>query len=142
MCNRNYNHKASWKLVNEVYGRKKARTVKLKGKNVKERLGSWYDHFSNLRGGNLSADSIDDSVKQIFQKLPIEDSPFTMDENKAVKKNINTGKAAGLDGIPPEVLKVLWFRWDSPSVCKQASYEPWQARPVVRQQPGSHTKKQ
>ena len=70
MCNRNYNQKASWKLVNEVYGRKKARTVKLKGKNVKERLGSWYDHFSNLRGGNLLADSIDDYIKQIFQKLP------------------------------------------------------------------------
>ena len=107
MCNRNYNQKASWKLVSEVYGWKKARTVKLKGKNVKERLGSWYDHLSNLRGGNLSADSIDNYVKQIFQKLPIDDSPFTMDENKAVKKNINTGKAAGLDGIPPEVLKIL-----------------------------------
>ena len=107
MCNRNYNQKASWKLVNEVYGRKKARTVKSKGKNVKERLGSWYDHFSNLHSGDLSADSIDDKVKQIFQKLPIDDSPFTMDENKAVMKNIKTGKAAGPDGISLEVLKIL-----------------------------------
>ena len=64
-----------------------------------------------------------------------------MDENKAVKKNINTGKAAGLDGIPPEVLKILWFGWNCPAVCKQASHEPWRASPVVREQSGSHTEK-
>lgn len=46
-------HKASWKLVNEVSRRKKARTAKLKGKNEKEKLGSCYYHFSNLLGGEL-----------------------------------------------------------------------------------------
>ena len=98
-------HKASWKRVNEVPGRKKARTAKLKGKNEKERLGSWYYHFSNLLGGELSADRKDENAKQIFQSLPIDDTPFTMDEYKTAKKNIKTGKAAGPAGIPPEVLK-------------------------------------
>ena len=66
-----YSHKASWKLVNEVSGRKKARTAKLKGKNVKERLISWYDLFGNLLGSELLADSKDDNVKHTFQNLPI-----------------------------------------------------------------------
>ena len=39
--NKHNRHKASWNIVNEVSGRKKARTAKLKGKNVKGRLGSW-----------------------------------------------------------------------------------------------------
>ena len=65
--NKHNRHKASWKLVNEVSGSKKARTAKLKGKNVKGRLGSWCDHVSNSLGGELSADGKDDNVKQIFQ---------------------------------------------------------------------------
>lgn len=71
---------------------------------VKERLGSRYYHFSNLLGGELSADSEDDNVKQIFQNLLIDDSPFSKEGYKAAK-NTKTVKAAGLDGIPPEALK-------------------------------------
>lgn len=100
--NKHNRHKASRKLVNEVSGRKKARTAKLKGKNVKGRLGSRCDHFSNSLGGELSADSKDDNVKQIFQTYY--DSPFTMDEYEALN-NIKIGKAAGPEGISPEVLK-------------------------------------
>ena len=45
-------------------------------------------------------------MRQIFKNTPIDDSPLTMDEyNKAVKKTTKTGKAAGPDGISPEVLK-------------------------------------
>ena len=55
-------HKAGWKRVNEVPGRKKARTANLKGKNEKERLGSCYYHFSDLLGGELSADKKDENV--------------------------------------------------------------------------------
>ena len=58
-----------------------------------------------------------------------------MDEYKTAKKNIKTGKAAGPAGIPPEVLKYCDL------ICKQASYDPWQAKPVVRKQSGSHTKR-
>ena len=83
-------------------GRRKVWNAKLKGKNGKKRLGSWYDH---LLGGELSADSKDDNVKQIFQNLPIDDRPFTIDEYNAVKKDIKTGKAAGPFGISPGVLK-------------------------------------
>ena len=72
---------------------------------MKERLGSRYYHFSNLLGGELSADSEDDNVKQIFQNLPIDDSPYSKDRYKAARKNTKTGKAAGLDGIPREALK-------------------------------------
>ena len=100
--NKHNRHKASWKLVNEVSGRKKARTAKLKGKNVKGRLGSWCDHFSNSLGGELSSDSKDDNVKQIFQTYY--DSPFTMAGYKTLK-NVKIGKAAGAEGISPEVLK-------------------------------------
>ena len=38
-------------------------------------------------------------------KLYKQESPFTMDDYKAVKNNIKTGKAADPDGISPEVLK-------------------------------------
>ena len=118
--NKHNRHKASWKLVNEVSGRKKARTAKLKGKNVKGRLGSWCDHFRNSLGGKLSADSKDDNVKQIFQTYY--DSSYTIDEYKAVK-NIKMGKAAGPDGISPEVLKYCDLDETGPAVCKQASHE-------------------
>ena len=71
----------------------------------KGKTGSRYNNFSNLLGGELSADSKDDNVKQIFQNRPLDDSLFSKDGYKAAKKNTKTGKATGPDGIPPEALK-------------------------------------
>ena len=52
-----------------------------------------------------------------------------------LKKNIKTSQEAHPDGISLEVLKYCDLDETVPAVCNQASYKPWQARPVVRKFP-------
>lgn len=101
-----HNHQNSWKLVNEISGRKKAKTAIIKGKSKKERVENWHNHFSKLLGKEPSVEEEDEEIKQIFGELPIKTGPFEMEEYKKIKKKMKTGKAAGPDGIPPEVLKL------------------------------------
>ena len=101
-----HNHRASWKIVNEISDRKKGRTAVLKGKSKEERLKNWYTHFNNLLGKEPTVDDENEEIKQIFSELPIKNGPFKMEEYKAAKKKMKTGKAAGPDEIPPEVLKL------------------------------------
>ena len=77
---------------------------------METRKRGWYDHFSNLRDAEFSADSKDDNVKQLFQNVAIDHSLLPMDEFKAVKKNIKTSKEAGPDVIfPPLLFMFLWI---------------------------------
>ncbi|KAJ4927670.1 hypothetical protein JOQ06_015475 [Pogonophryne albipinna] len=46
-----------------------------------------------------------DRATAFLQNLPIDDGPFTASELARVKSTVREGKSAGLDGIPPEVLK-------------------------------------
>ena len=98
-------HAESWKLINEISGRKSAKTGMIKGKNKEERVQSWYQHFSNLLGKEPVISNDDEEITPVFDNLDIKTGEFTMTEYQAVKMKLNTGKLPGGDEIPPEVLK-------------------------------------
>ena len=98
-------HGESWKLINNLTGRKTAKKGIIKGNSAEERIEKWYNHFKTLLGKEPAIEGDLDEVQPVLQSLNISDEPFTMEEYVAVKKVIAEGKAPGPDGIPPEVLK-------------------------------------
>lgn len=102
-------HAESWKLINEISGRKAPKKGIIKGNSSKDRVDSWHKHFSELLGKEPNIPDIDnpEETQTIFSEtdLNIKTGPFTMDEYQNVKKILQTGKAAGEDGFHPEVLK-------------------------------------
>ena len=108
-ADRRAKHGESWKLVNQISGRKATKKGILKGRSSKERVDSWYKHFSQLLGKepDIASESVNEDITTIFKEdeLNIRTGPFTMKEYQAVKKKICIGEAAGEDGITAEVLK-------------------------------------
>ena len=102
-------HAESWKLINQISGRKAPKQGILKGNSTKERVDSWYKHFSDLLGKEPVTPDMNnpEEIQTIFNEadLNIKTGPFTMEEYQNVKKVLQTGKASGEDGIYPEVLK-------------------------------------
>ena len=100
----------SWKLINEITGRKSAKTGVLKGRNKEERLLKWQEHFSSLLGSDPNTEgNPDEDIPAVIKNLDIKTGPFSIEEYATVKKRLTLGKAAGPDGIPPEVLKLCDF---------------------------------
>ena len=100
-------HSESWKIINQISGRKAAKKGIIKGKNKDERVSSWYRHFSQLLGNepNIRNSNLDEEIPTIFDNLGINTGEFTMEEYQQVKRKLKTGKLPGSDEIPPEVLK-------------------------------------
>lgn len=102
-------HAQSWKLINEISGRKSAKKGVIKGNSKEDRINSWYQHFSQLLGSepNVSDINPNEDIPPIYENLNlnIESGPFTMKEYQEVKTKLRTGKMPGGDDIPPEVLK-------------------------------------
>ena len=98
-------NKESWRLVNELTGRKKRNSGLIEGGSSEGRLENWKNHFSKLLGEPPQVPDENIAIRQIFPTLDIKTSPFTKEELKIAKKDITLGKAHGDDGIPPEVLK-------------------------------------
>ena len=99
----------AWKVVNEITGRKKAKEGQVSGNSPEERVNTWFTHFKNLLGNQPDVDDPDEAIPTVFDDVDINDEPFTMDEYKKVKLSLKLGKAAGPDGIPPEVFKLCDF---------------------------------
>ena len=95
--------------MNNISGRKNTPQAKLKGESQNERIDKWKEHFSNLLGKTPNV--IDEEIKTVIDhKLPIKKGLFSMSDEleKDIKKTKNN-KAAGLDGIPPELWKTGRF---------------------------------
>lgn len=109
-ANSKHQHALSWKLINQISGRKVTKKGIINGKSKEDRVKSWYNHFSQLLGKEpnvLNSDKKDDDdvYPHIFEDLTIETGPFVMEELQKALKSLKVGKSAGEDGIPPEVLK-------------------------------------
>ena len=102
----NSKHGQSWRLINEITGRKNAKRGIIKGTSKTERLKKWHDYFKNLLGEEPSITNPEGEIKTVFEELDISTTPFTVAEYRCVKRKIINGKAAGPDGIPPEVFKL------------------------------------
>lgn len=99
----------AWKVVNKITGRKKAKEGQVDGSSPTERVTTWFTHFKNLLGSPPNVEDPEEHIPTIYEDLDINDDPFTMEEWKKVKSGLKIGKAAGPDGIPPEVLKSCDF---------------------------------
>ena len=100
----NQQHNMSWKLINDISGRKRTRSENLKGKTKEERLKGWYTHFKDLLGNPPVVNDEDEEIPQIFEDLPITCDTFDQEEYQKAKKSIKEGKSFGEVGIPPELL--------------------------------------
>ena len=94
--------KNAWKLVKEIGGKKKATSVSIKSDDPKK---TWKDHFEKLL--NNLPDNVDNdneiTINQIFPACKkISTNDFTTNEIEKAIKQMKSGKASGLDGLPLE----------------------------------------
>ena len=97
----------SWRLINEISGRKTTKQGMIKGNSKEVRIKNWYKHFCNLLGKDQPQSNIseEEDLEKVFHELNIEDGDFTIEELKKVKQHMREGKQTGPDNIPSEVLK-------------------------------------
>ena len=104
------NHGESWKLINSITGRKNTKTGILKGQSKEDRLQKWMQFFSKLLGSEPATEGDpNESIPTVIENANITTGPFSKEEYTAVKSSLTLGKAAGPDGIPPDVFKLCNF---------------------------------
>ncbi|XP_072046557.1 uncharacterized protein [Amphiura filiformis] len=101
----NSKHGESWKLINDITGRKACSTGQLKGNTQSERVTNWYNHFKGLLGSPPDIDDEEEEITPILDELDIKVGPFDKEEYEEAKASLVEGKSCGEDNIPPEVLK-------------------------------------
>ncbi|XP_072037323.1 uncharacterized protein [Amphiura filiformis] len=104
MAHDNCKHSQSWRLINDITGRKSSMRGQLKGDTQMERVSNWYHHFKDLLGSCPNVEGEDDTIEPITDDLTIEVGPFSHEEYTKAKTSTE-GKSSGEDGITPEVLK-------------------------------------
>ena len=67
-------YKLTWKLINEISGRKASTKGQIEGDTKKERTANWFKHFKGLNG-NPPIGGQDEDSDQIIEKLNITDWP-------------------------------------------------------------------
>ncbi|KAJ8389329.1 hypothetical protein AAFF_G00121940 [Aldrovandia affinis] len=95
----------SWRVINEMSGRKRSKEGQVAGCSPEERVTSWFTHFRDLLGTHPTVDGAEKVITAVLTNLKIDDGPFTLREFASVKSTLKQGKNAGPDGIPPEALK-------------------------------------
>ncbi|KAJ8416182.1 hypothetical protein AAFF_G00382040 [Aldrovandia affinis] len=95
----------SWRVINEMSGRKRSKEGQVAGCSPEERVTSWFTHFRDLLGTHPTVDGAEKVITAVLTNLEIDNGPFTLREFTTVKSTLKQGKSAGPDGIPPEVLK-------------------------------------
>ena len=113
----NRKSRMAWSIINEISGRKKTNTGRIKASSPEERIKLWRDHFANLLGLPPVID--DRPIIKIFDTLPIETGDFTMLELNTAIKPLQNNKASGLDGIPAEVWKTKCLNEELLTICNK-----------------------
>ena len=100
-------HQESWKLINEITGRKTTKRAILKGRNKEETVTNWYGYFKDLLSKPPKIMNENENINIILDEseLNIKTDPFTNSEYENGKKQIKENKATASDVISPEVLK-------------------------------------
>ena len=81
-------HGVAWKLINEISGRHRAQSSKLKANSPEERVQAWYNHFSKLLGSPPKITEEDTPILKVFDALGISEDPFNDDEFQKAKKSV------------------------------------------------------
>ena len=77
--NRTNKHQESWKLINEITGRKTAKRAILKGRNKEERVKNWHGYFKELLGKPPKIINENENINNVLDEneLNIKIGPFT-----------------------------------------------------------------
>ena len=76
----NQRHHLAWGIINDVSGRKKSRSGRLKGNTKEERLSNWYDHFEKLLGNPPKVTKEDEEIPAVYDELPVRTDAFDMED--------------------------------------------------------------
>ncbi|XP_072048646.1 uncharacterized protein [Amphiura filiformis] len=76
----NCKHGQSWKLINEITGRKASVKGQLKGDTQNERINNWFTHFKDLLGSPPEIDGEDEDIVPVAKDLNINVAPFSQEE--------------------------------------------------------------
>ena len=99
-------HGESWKLINEISGRKTSKKAILKDKSQEERIKAWHIHFSNQLGKEpVTNNAGEEEITTVLHQLNIKTGPFTVKEYQAMKRKLKEDKTLGSGGISTEALK-------------------------------------
>eukprot|EP00111_Clytia_hemisphaerica_P007051 TCONS_00020441-protein len=85
--------------------RKKSQSGIIEGKDRRERIQKWFNHFQQLLGQEPVIDDENEIIQTVFDDLDFKTGEFTIDEYKKAKDRISLNKAPGPDNIPLEVIK-------------------------------------
>ena len=98
-------HSNCWRLINTISGRKQSQSGILEGKDKRERIQNWFDHFQQLLGKEPIIIDENETIQTVFHDLYFKTGEFTIDEYQKAKDRVSLNKAPGPDNIPPEVIK-------------------------------------
>ena len=98
-------NKESWDLINDISGRKSKSASQIDGGSSEGRLKAWQEHFTKLLGQPPAVPDEDMDVPALHPPQNISVELFSMEELLEARKAIKEGKAAGEDGVAPEILK-------------------------------------
>ena len=118
-----FQYSESWRVINEMCGRKRPKEGQVAGNGPEERVTTWLAHFSNLLGTHQTVEGAEREIPAVLEDLNINDGPFTTEEFAKVKAYLRQGKSAGPDGIPPEVIKNCNLDDVILEICNQALME-------------------
>ena len=75
----NSKHGQSWKLIDDITGRKTSAKGQLKGDTQKGRVANWFKHFQSLLGRPPYIDDENEDVTPILEELDIKTGPFNQE---------------------------------------------------------------
>ena len=96
-----HQYSESWKVINEMCGRKRPKEGQVAGNSSEERVTTWLTRVRNLLGTHQTMEDAEKEIPAVLRDLNIDDGPFTTGEFAKVKASLRQGKSA--DSIPPVV---------------------------------------
>lgn len=85
----------SWRVINEMSGRKRSKEGQVAGNSPEERVNTWFTHFRGLLGTHLTVNDAEEEIPAVLTDLNIDDGPFTVREFATAKNTLKQGKSAG-----------------------------------------------
>ncbi|KAJ8385856.1 hypothetical protein AAFF_G00179220 [Aldrovandia affinis] len=85
-------YKESWKVINEMSGRKRSWEGQLAGCSPEEKVTSWFTHLRDLLGTHPTVDGAEEEIPAVLTNLEIDNGPFTATEFATVKSTLKEGK--------------------------------------------------